>query len=156
MSDIFISYARQDRPRAEAIAKALEDHGWSVWWDGIIPAGKTFRQVIQEQLDEARCVIVLWSAASVTSDWVIGEAAEGKERRVLVPVLIEEVRPPMEFRQIHAADLTDWSGESTAPSFKKLCSGIQALVGTSDGLPYVSIPSGEFRMGATPGDTEAQ
>jgi hypothetical protein len=49
MSDIFISYARQDRPRAEAIAKALEDHGWSVWWDWNIPAGETSRQVIQEQ-----------------------------------------------------------------------------------------------------------
>lgn len=58
LSDIFISYARQDRPRAEAFAKALEAHGWSVWWDRSIPAGKTFRQVIQEQLDQARCVIV--------------------------------------------------------------------------------------------------
>jgi hypothetical protein len=43
MSDIFISYAREDRPRAEAIAKALEEHGWSVWWDWNIPA-ETFRQ----------------------------------------------------------------------------------------------------------------
>ena len=54
MSDIFISYAREDCPRAEAIAEALEGHGWSVWWDWNIPAGKTFRQVIQEHLDKAR------------------------------------------------------------------------------------------------------
>jgi hypothetical protein len=33
MSDIFISYARPNHPRAEAIARALEDHGWSVWWN---------------------------------------------------------------------------------------------------------------------------
>ena len=46
MSDIFISYARADRPRAEAIAKALEEHGWSVWWDWNIPGGEAFRQVI--------------------------------------------------------------------------------------------------------------
>ena len=40
MSDIFISYAREDRPRAAAIARALEAQGWSVWWDWIILAGK--------------------------------------------------------------------------------------------------------------------
>jgi len=105
MSDIFISYARADRPRAAAVAKALEDHGWSVWWDWKIPAGKTFRQVIQEQLDEARCVIVLWSVKSVTRTWVIEEAADGAQRGILVPAFIENVRPPLGFREIQAADL---------------------------------------------------
>jgi hypothetical protein len=33
MSDIFISYAREDRPRVERLAAALEQCGWSVWWD---------------------------------------------------------------------------------------------------------------------------
>ncbi|MGD0620433.1 MAG: hypothetical protein ABSB67_22580 [Bryobacteraceae bacterium] len=40
MSDIFISYARQDRPRAKALAKAQGDHGWPVGWDWNIPAGE--------------------------------------------------------------------------------------------------------------------
>jgi hypothetical protein len=65
MSDIFISYARPDRPRAELLARHLEAQGWTVWWDWKIPAGKTFRQVIQTALDEARCVVVLWSAQSI-------------------------------------------------------------------------------------------
>jgi formylglycine-generating enzyme required for sulfatase activity len=182
MSDIFISYAREDRPRAEAIAKALADHGWSVWWDWNIPAGKTFRQVIQEDLDKARCVIVLWSATSVTRKWVIEEASEGEERGVLVPILIEKVRPPLGFRSIQAADLTGWSGETAAPTFLRLRADIETLIGAptkvptpakeqpttpppqrpgahtnpKDGLPYVWIPPGEFRMGATPGDTEAE
>ena len=162
MSDIFISYARADRPRADAIAKALERHGWSVWWDWNIPAGKTFRQVIQEHLDKARCVIVLWSAESVTRKWVIEEASEGEERGVLVPVLIEKVRPPLGFRSIQTADLTGWTGENTAPAFKRLRADIGALIGIpkkvtnpKDGLSYVWIPPGEFWMGATPGDTEA-
>ncbi len=47
MSDIFISYARPDRPMAELIARALEAQGWSVWWDRVIPAGKTFDEVIR-------------------------------------------------------------------------------------------------------------
>ena len=172
MSDIFISYARADRPRAEALARALEDHGWSVWWDWRIPAGKTFRQVIQEQLDKARCVIVLWSATSITRKWVIEEASEGEERGILVPVLIEKVRPPLGFRSIQAADLISWQGDTNAPAFRRLCSDIEALIGVpttvgqaamagpqtnpTDGLSYVWIAPGEFRMGATPGDTEAR
>jgi hypothetical protein len=128
MRDIFISYARQDRTRAEAIARALEDQGWSVWWDWNIPAGKTFRQVIQEQLDKARCVIVLWSATSVTSKWVIEEASEGEERGILVPVFIEKVRPPLGFRSIHAADLVGWEGEPDAPAFRRLCSDVDRLI----------------------------
>jgi formylglycine-generating enzyme required for sulfatase activity len=181
MSDIFISYARQDRPRAAAVAKALEDHGWSVWWDWRIPAGKTFRQVIQEQLDRARCVIVLWSARSIARTWVIEEAAEGAQRGILVPALIENVRPPLGFREIQAADLVGWEGEPDAPDFLRLCSDIEPLIGATaivptaakdqptsqapqqssaqtnpkDGLSYVWIAPGEFWMGATSGDAEA-
>ena len=31
MSDIFISYARPDRPRAELLARHLKAQGWTVW-----------------------------------------------------------------------------------------------------------------------------
>ena len=51
MSDIFISYKREDRPRARAVARSFEKHGFSVWWDRKIPPGRTFDQVIQEALD---------------------------------------------------------------------------------------------------------
>jgi len=44
MSDIFLSYASEDRDRVEPLAKALEDKGWPAWWDRRIPAGKQFPQ----------------------------------------------------------------------------------------------------------------
>lgn len=71
MADIFISYAREDRPRVIPIAKAFEDQGWSVWWDTQIPPGKTFFSVIKEALDAAKCVVVLWSKQSIDSEWVL-------------------------------------------------------------------------------------
>jgi len=73
MSDIFISYASADREHARVLAQQLERLGWSVWWDRDIQAGKTFAGVIESEIDRARCVIVLWSNASVGSRWVRDE-----------------------------------------------------------------------------------
>ena len=80
MADIFISYLREDIDAAEQLAGALEAHGWSVFWDRRIPAGKRFDDFLDEQLQAARCVIVLWSRGSILSPWVRDEAAVGRER----------------------------------------------------------------------------
>ena len=39
MSDVFISYAREDRGHAEQLAREFERQGWTVWWDKVIPPG---------------------------------------------------------------------------------------------------------------------
>jgi len=59
MSDIFISYSSQDRGRIQPIVQALESKGWSVWWDREIPIGRTFDEVIEEAIDEAKCMVVI-------------------------------------------------------------------------------------------------
>ena len=128
MTDIFISYASEDRPKAELVAKALEDQGWSVWWDRKIQPGKTFSLVIEEAINAAKCVIVLWSEESVKSDWVQNEAAEGARKGILVPALIDNVQIPFEFKRIQAADLTDWKTGSHPPGFIVLLSAISEIV----------------------------
>lgn len=129
MSDIFIAYARNDKPRIRELARRLEEQGWSVWWDPEIPPGKTFDGVIEDALDESRCVIAAWSQASVSSDWVKTEAAEGKRRHILVPVLLEHVKIPLEFRRIQAADLSIWSGDVETPEYRRLLRAVGAILG---------------------------
>jgi hypothetical protein len=123
MADIFLSYARADRERAKQIAEALEEKGWTVWWDVSLVAGDRYRSKIAEQLRSAKCVVVLWSQQSIESDWVIDEAEDGKRRGVLVQALIDDVSPPHGFRQIQAAKLIEGaeSGE-----FVRLSGGIGA------------------------------
>jgi membrane-associated phospholipid phosphatase len=130
MSDIFISYFHHDRPHAEALARALEAEGLSVWWDRTIPAGRNFDQVIEEALNAAKVVMVLWSRGAVQSRWVLNEAEEAAARNILVPVFIEQkVRIPLAFRRIQAANLVGWDGSQEAPSFHDLVATLAQRIG---------------------------
>ncbi|HET9885565.1 MAG TPA: toll/interleukin-1 receptor domain-containing protein, partial [Candidatus Binatia bacterium] len=127
MNDIFISYDSADRTIAQKFADALESRGWSVWWDREIPLGKAFDQVIEEELNAARCVIVLWSNQSVRSRWVKTEAAAAADRDCLLPVLIENIAIPFEFKRIQTAMLVNWRGDDSDPEFSRLIKAIEQL-----------------------------
>jgi hypothetical protein len=124
MSDIFISYAREDQQRAEMLAQLLGDRGWSIFWDRTIPIGKTWRETIGRELQGARCVIVLWSKNSIESHWVQEEADDAERRGILVPVLIESVQAPIGFRSLQAADLENWDGTEPTQAFHRFVADI--------------------------------
>jgi formylglycine-generating enzyme required for sulfatase activity len=115
MSDVFISYAREDRDVAARLAQMIEQDGHSVFWDRELVPGSAFAEVLAAELQAARRVVVLWSRASVGSLWVRDEAEVGLKRNVLTPVLIEAVDLPLGFGSIHAADLAGWTGNPNDP-----------------------------------------
>lgn len=131
MADIFISYASEDRSRVEPLAKALEDREWSVFWDRIIPIGKNWDDVIEEEIDAAKCIIVIWSDISVASGWVRAEAEEGLRRNILIPVQIDNAKIPLRFRSIQTADLAEWNQNTDHSGFTILLDAISGIVGPS-------------------------
>jgi hypothetical protein len=150
MSDIFISYATADREKAKVLAQALEAHGWSVWWDRNIPPGRQFDEVIEEALDAALCVVVLWSQASIASQWVKTEAADAMRRKILVPVLIEDVRIPLEFRRLQAADLSHWTGDHFHPDLNALLNSLKSQLDKGGRGPISSPSSGKEALAGSP------
>ena len=107
MSDIFISYARADEARARELASALTRFGWSVWYDRALVPSEEYDERIERELDAARCVIVIWSRASVKSKWVRAEAGAADEQGKLVPIAFDlGVVPPLRFRQLNYAKLS--------------------------------------------------
>jgi formylglycine-generating enzyme required for sulfatase activity len=147
MSDIFLSYAREDEERVKPIVEHLEAQGWSVFWDQHIPPGKTFRQHIKENLDAARCVVVVWSQHSIDSHWVLEEAETGRKRTILVPLRIDQVEPPFGFGSIQAADLTSWNHDASHLQFRMCVGAISTVVPQPDlakePSPKISVTSVE-------------
>jgi outer membrane biosynthesis protein TonB len=152
MSDIFISYASPDRPFAQKLSHALEQQDFSVWWDRTIAPGKTFDEVIEAALSEASSVIVVWSKMSVTSQWVRAEAGDAMNRGILIPVLHEEVTLPLVFRQIQAAQLSDWQGEADHPGFQQMLNAIRDIIGK----PVITVEdtNGQRTADENPGKAE--
>jgi TIR domain len=127
-TDVFISYKREDEVRVGRLAKALEKAGFSIWWDRGLPGGESWRANIGKALDEARCVVVVWTHGSVGTEgaFVRDEAGRAMARGLLVPVMMDPVGPPLGFGELQAIDLTRWRGGVGDPFFKDLVGVIRA------------------------------
>jgi len=131
--DVFISYAHGDRPKAAALARALEHRGLQVWWDPDLRAGDPWARKIEEAVEAALCVVVLWSAEAVESRWVSAEARVGLDEEKLVPVRLDGAEPPLVFREIQWRTLAGWDGEGEPPGIEELFADIEAAIVRSTG-----------------------
>lgn len=129
LADVFISYKREERDKARALAEAIVKRGYSVWWDVDLLPGDRFAKEIDAVIAKAKAAIVLWSNASIESDWVIAEATEAKKRKILVPAMIEAVEPPLYFRADHTIDLSEWSGDAESLLIQPLLVAVERRVG---------------------------
>ena len=129
MSDVFISYARESRDQAERIAAALQAQGYAVWRDDALPAHRDYSEVIEERLRAAKAVVVVWCADAVRSQWVRAEADVAREAGKLVQLTLDGARLPMPFNRIQCAELIGWTGDPSAPGWRKVAESVAALAG---------------------------
>jgi hypothetical protein len=140
MSDVFVSYAREDEPQARSVAEALRTHGYHVWRDEDLPAHRPYAEVIEERLNSARAVVVLWSTEAIKSHWVRAEADTARALGTLVQVSLDGTIPKMPFNQIQCADLKRRCG---------LCRLAKAA-GERGGARRGAKPLSELSCGAAP------
>lgn len=138
---VFLSYARVDRAVAARLADTLSAQGIDLWWDAAIETGARFSADIERELAAADAVVVLWSAASVQSTWVLDEAAAGRDRGRLVPVLLDATLPPLGFRQFHATDLAGWKGRAGDPRIGALVAAVHKLADGAQAGPASVSPT---------------
>jgi hypothetical protein len=107
---VFISYSKEYRHLTESLAMKLEADGYSVWWDTELISGDAYTRVIVDRLNKARAVIVIWSPASIKSEWVLSEAQRARRQAKLIQVSsdgidINDIPPP--FDVVHLESLNN-------------------------------------------------
>ncbi len=106
---IFISYSKAEPKPTRELAEFLTAQGYTVWWDTNLTSGEVFREVIDRELAAADAVIVIWTAHSVASNWVISEADDAARRNKLITVRTGDLEPwriPKPYNTYHT-DLVD-------------------------------------------------
>lgn len=110
------------------LVEALEAEGFSVWWDQHISGGANWREEIEAHLDAAKVVIVVWSKRSIGPEgrFVRDEAGAAQESGHYLPITVDNVRPPLGFREVQAIDLSNWWGKRSDPRFQTLCDTVRS------------------------------
>ncbi|WP_395646328.1 toll/interleukin-1 receptor domain-containing protein [Terricaulis sp.] len=132
MADVFISYKREEREKVLLIADRLRAYGLDVWFDARLTTGHHFDQEIDQHVRTAKCVLVCWSSAALTSEWVRAEAAIGRERGVIVPLMIEPCTLPVPFNTMQTEDLSRWAGEGDHEGWTRVIERVGQLVKRKD------------------------
>jgi TolB-like protein/Flp pilus assembly protein TadD len=151
VTDVFLSYNREDQGRAKLFAEAFERQGFKVWWDVGLKAGEAYDQVTEKALREAKAVVVLWSKKSVESRWVRAEATLADRNRTLVPCMIEACERPIMFELTQTADLAHWQGETTDRVWLGFVADVARFVGrqsTSASIAPASAPAAPMQASA--------
>lgn len=128
MSDIFISYAREDAAHAERLGAALAAAGFSCWWDRDIVSGARYLHETETRLREAKAVVVIWSKESIRSHWVADEAGAGRDDGRLAALTFDGSVPPLGFRQFQVTDFARWQGGADEAPFRSLLKALHRLV----------------------------
>lgn len=146
---VFLSYARSDQARAAQLAAALGHAGLAVWWDTLIEGGAAFSKSIETALERCDAVIVAWSGSSIGSDWVLDEAARGRDLHKLVPVSFDGTEPPLGFRQYHSVDLSGWHGDPESPEISAIVRGVATAAGRPAPASVATSIRGKHSAGRT-------
>lgn len=128
MADVFISYSREDRAKAEQVARGLQAMGLECFWDTEIPPGQTWADYIEGKLSACKSVIVLWSAHSTGSQWVREEARMGRDKGKLIPALLDGSSAPFGFGEVQAANLSNWNGDPNHADWVRFSNAVHTAV----------------------------
>mgnify|MGYP001563803207 CR=1 FL=1 len=127
MTDVFISYKREERARCVAIYNALVDLKLSVWFDAHIEPGTDFDREIEREVRGAGAVLVLWSELAADSDWIRAEARTGRQGERLVAARLDDCLPPLEFLSVQAVDIFDADNFQSSDGWRQIVGRIGRL-----------------------------
>lgn len=128
-SEVCLLYSESDQAIAGLLENALNYYSIDIWKAQNISIGGKIISETTKVLQKAKFIIVLWSKTSIKSALLKDLASEAKRnKKVLIPVLIENVNIPGEFIDIQPANLVGWDGDKENEQIVKLWRLIQDRV----------------------------
>ncbi len=112
MTQVFLSYAEEERPVMEKIARSLMREGLTIWTNTTdIQTGEDFQAMINQGIEESDNFVFLISPAALASSYCQNELVHARSHnKRLIPLLIaptELDQLPPELRAIQFVDMTD-------------------------------------------------
>lgn len=105
----FISYSREDKEFALALAKELRSSGFLIWLDQLdIPTGSRWDDEVERALERCDIFMVILTPNSITSNNVkdeIGYAIDSNKQ--ILPILLENAKVPFRLRRFQYVDFTN-------------------------------------------------
>src|SRR6185437_4381282 len=92
--EIFISYRRADTGWARRLHDLLRAEGVEAWYDVHVGAGEDWRVATATALKASRIFVLLFSASAAQSSDIAKElAAAVFEKKLIIPVRLEDIAP---------------------------------------------------------------
>lgn len=121
---IFVSYASEDAETVRSYIEHLESQNYRIWWDGVLKGGEDWSRTINTQLENSDAVLIFWSHHSVASPWVRIEANHARQHECIVPIRLDDVELPDEFRLNQTIDVRI----GTVQAIERMIASIDAIV----------------------------
>jgi len=111
---VFISYAKEELPCAEAIRDVLESYLVEVFLaPDSIPKGRVWKEEVERNMAQSDVLLLLWSQNAANSKWVNYEIACAKIGRVrIIPIRLDSTATHTQLQDVQA--LFWKSGDDTA------------------------------------------
>ena len=127
--EIFISYRRADRAWAQMLHSQLRAEGVEAWYDAHVGAGEDWRVATAKALESAAIFVLLFSESAAQSSDIAKElAAAVLEKKLIVPVRLENIAPKGAF--LYELASRNWINayDDTEAKLAELAKGLAHLV----------------------------
>ena len=147
--EIFISYRRADQAWARLLHAQLQAQGVEAWYDAHVGAGQDWRVATARALQASKIFVLLFSADAAQSSDIAKElAAAVFEKKLIIPVRLEDIKPEGAF--LYELASRNWVNafENTEGKLAELAKGLAQMVrsGTQDEslLPFDRSDDGKI------------
>ncbi|HEX4273037.1 MAG TPA: TIR domain-containing protein [Rhizomicrobium sp.] len=129
--EIFISYRRADEAWARLLHTLLQAEGVEAWYDAQVGAGQDWRLATAKALEASNIFVLLFTANAAQSSDIAKElAAATLEKKLIIPVRLENIAPKGAF--LYELASRNWVNAYDNPEAKlaELAKGLAHLVRT--------------------------